>query len=408
MSKPILVLTYWSFKEALVQTYTLPFVQMIRNAAPQSPIYLVTFEQKHLQVSDEEWKSICKTYQEQNIFLLRFPYFRFGLGSMFSVMKAVFFLVGFIWLKRIKVIHAFCMPAAGIAWLIKQFTWVKLNIDSYEPHAEAMVENGEWKSSSKSYKILNFLEKRASHAAKNFIATSQGMKNYAENRYNLKIRSFFVKPAGVDIEKFNPLLFNPVELRKKYAIHENAVIGVYIGKFGGIYYNDEIFRLLKAAYIHWSDHFYAIIGTPFSKEDFEHGLQKYGIPKTSIRFLSYVPHHQVPEHLALADFGINPVKPLPTKRYCTSVKDGEYWAMGLPVIIPPNISDDSDLIKENQLGVLWEDPSPEGCLRAIQEMDKLLKSPDLPEIKQRIRQLAIEHRSFDNFYKIYEAIYGAH
>ena len=42
-----------------------------------------------------------------------------------------------------------------------------------------------------------------------------------------------------------------------------------------------------------------------------------------------------------------PVKPVPTKRYCTPVKDGEYWALGLPVIITEGISDDSGIIREN-------------------------------------------------------------
>ena len=39
----VLVLTYWSFPDALVQTYTLPYVRMIRRALPaESRLYLFT------------------------------------------------------------------------------------------------------------------------------------------------------------------------------------------------------------------------------------------------------------------------------------------------------------------------------------------------------------------------------
>ena len=54
----------------------------------------------------------------------------------------------------------------------------------------------------------------------------------------------------------------------------------------------------------------------------------------------FVPYNQITDYYQIADFAINPVKPVPSKRYCTSIKDGEYWGMGLPVVITKNISDD--------------------------------------------------------------------
>ena len=41
-----LILTHWSFKDALVQTYTLPYVYMIRQVLPpDEKIFIVTSEQ---------------------------------------------------------------------------------------------------------------------------------------------------------------------------------------------------------------------------------------------------------------------------------------------------------------------------------------------------------------------------
>lgn len=51
------------------------------------------------------------------------------------------------------------MPAGALGYVLSKFTGSKLIIDSYEPHAESMVENGTWKKSSLKFKILFWLEK---------------------------------------------------------------------------------------------------------------------------------------------------------------------------------------------------------------------------------------------------------
>lgn len=404
--KNILVLTYWSYKEALVQTYTLPFVHMIRKANPTAKIFLVTFEQPHLKLSPQDILIEQQNLKERGIEWLYFPYFRFGLSSALVVLQAIIKLTFLIFKNKISHIHAFCTPAGTIAYLLKKLTFTHLVIDSYEPHAENMVENGEWFKDSRAFKILNFFEKCQTQVALHIIATTYKMKQYAKDRFHYEIKSFFVKPAGVDTQKFNPKNFDKLKLREQYNIPMDAIVCVYIGKFGGIYYKEEIFQFLKAAQQFWKEKIYIIIGTPLAKDEFEKISLEYGINLQQILFQSYIPHEQVPQFLAMSDFGLNPVKPLPTKRYCTSVKDGEYWSMELPVLIPPNISDDSDFIQQKGIGIIWEDTSHEGCIMACQAMDSLLKSDRLPMIKNEIRKLAIEVRDFKNFEKIYQTIYG--
>jgi len=48
-NKNVLILTYWSYHDALIQTYTLPYVRIIKKYLPaKSKIFLVTLEQKKL------------------------------------------------------------------------------------------------------------------------------------------------------------------------------------------------------------------------------------------------------------------------------------------------------------------------------------------------------------------------
>ena len=79
----ILVLTQWSFKDALIQTYTLPYVDLIRRiVSPERMIFLVTSEQEQVALTDEEATQINAEWKQRNMGLLPEPYKRFGIKKM--------------------------------------------------------------------------------------------------------------------------------------------------------------------------------------------------------------------------------------------------------------------------------------------------------------------------------------
>ena len=110
--------------------------------------------------------------------------------------------------------------------------------------------------------------------------------------------------------------------------------------------------------------------------------------------------HDIHKYFRLADFAINPVKPVHSKRYCTSIKDGEYWVMGLPVIIPENISDDSDIIKENNIGAILPELNEDEYLKAIKKIDNILNK-NRSSLNNRIRKIAIQYRRYEIAEEIY-------
>ena len=128
-----------------------------------------------------------------------------------------------------------------------------------------------------------------------------------------------------------------------------------------------------------------------------------GVPYEIVRIL-FVPHYEVPRLMQAGDFGICPVKPVPTKRYCTPVKDGEYWAMGLPVIITNNISDDSDIIREHSAGAVLENLNQQGYADAVAKMNCILRQ-DKKELQKKIRTLAERYRNYEIAEEIYRNFY---
>ena len=398
----ILVFTQWSFKDALIQTYTLPYIEIIRDIiSPDRKIFLVTAEQQHMALNSEEIIQINEAWKKRNMQLLPEPYKRFGLKKMIGSVGNINKLYWVIKKEKIKTIHAFCTPAGSIAYLLSKLTRSQLIIDSYEPHAEAMVENGTWPKNGVAFKILFALERKQTKLATALIGTTEGMKQYALDRYGVKVKNFFVKPACVDLVKFSAAE-KDTALLKEFGF-ENKIICVYAGKLGGIYFKEEVFDFIKLCYDRWKDDFRFLMLTNASKEEITAEMQRVRLPETSVAS-RFIRHHEMPRYLSLGDFAINPVKPVPTKRYCTSIKDGEYWAMRLPVVISPRISDDSEIVEKENAGVVVNFSDHNAMMKAIDKIEELLKEKAI--VKPKIRQIAIRYRSFEIAQKIYQEIYN--
>ena len=402
MTGNILIFTQWSFKDALIQTYTLPYIDIIREAiSPGRKIILVTAEQASIALSKEENDQVNKDWKKRNMQLLSEPYKRFGLRKLFASVGNLSKIIGIIRKEKIKTIHAFCTPAGGIAYILSKLTGADLVIDSYEPHAEAMVENGTWKKGGLAFRILFSLEKKQTRKAKALIGTTAGMKQYAAEKYGVQVKNFFVKPACVDLEKFSPKEKN-VHLLRELEL-ENKIVCVYAGKLGGIYFKAEVFDFIKACYDNWIDEFRFLMLTNASREEIDAECRRVGLaPEVVIS--RFVFHNEIPGYLTLGDFAINPVKPVPTKKYCTSIKDGEYWAMGLPVVISRNISDDSAIIEQENIGVGMDFADRSQFTSALMRLEDFLKTKNT--LKEKIRRIAKQYRSYGIAEDIYKKIYG--
>lgn len=399
--KRILVLTYWPFQDALIQTYTLPYLKIIsENSAIR--IWLVCLQPSSKEISTLELKNIQEDLIRNRIVLLPFDYKPLSVKGVLSTALTFVNLLYLILKLKIDTIHAWATPAGALGYLLAVATRRDLIIDSYEPHAEAMIENGTWRENSMAFKVLFWLEKKQSHYARIVIAAVEGMRYYSQAKYGKHFENnFYVKPACVDIELFN------VEKRelilRKSLMFEDKIVGVYAGKFSGIYLDTQFFDWLKVAISHWGDRFRLLLLTSHTKEEVKVYCEKAGISSHFI-IQKFVPHHEVPTYLGLADFAITPVRPVPTKRYCTPIKDGEYWAMGLPVIITKNISDDSDIVKKHSIGYVLEDLNDDHYQASVRRMDELILDKGM---QAKIKNVATRYRSFSIAREVYKKVYGS-
>ena len=145
--------------------------------------------------------------------------------------------------------------------------------------------------------------------------------------------------------------------------------------------------------------------TGHSGEEIDEYCYRSNLDKTCI-VRRFVPHAMIPDHMGLADFAITPIKPIASKKYSTPVKNGEYWALGLPVVITPGISDDSAIIEKHRIGALLNELSGPGYLKAVKEIDAILSGNTREELYDKIRAVAVKYRNFSIAEDIYRKIYS--
>lgn len=399
----ILVPTFFSFKDALIQTYTLPYVKIIHKYLPKgSKIYLVTLEKPNFALTDEEKAASKLELKKYNIEWVAFNYYRFGIKMLFNAGYFINKLCYIILKNKISVIHAWCCTAGSYGYLLSILTQRKLIIDSYEPHAEASVENGDWTRTSFPFRLLSTLERLQSKRAHTVISATEGMRQYAKEKYKVIFDRFYVKPACVDLTLFSEKNIRRPELIKELGF-EDKIVCVYAGKFGGIYLDQEVFDFFKIAQDYWGDRFRVLLLTNQSDNQLNSWADKSGVSR-KIFTKKFVNHKDIPNYIGVASFGLTPVKSIPSKRYCTPIKNGEYWALGLPIVITPNISDDSSIIEKEDIGAVIKNLNSTGYFQAIKKIDELLLQ-NREETQQKVRNIAIQYRSFEIAEKIYKKIY---
>lgn len=307
-------------------------------------------------------------------------------------------LLRLIFIKKISIIHCWCTPAGAIGYILSLLSGRPLVLDSFEPHAESMVETGTWNKNSLSFRLLFRLEKLQFKKAKKIICAAKGMMEYAKSRYNIGRKEEFVKPACVDLLKFNLSATPKVSI----PAGKDDIVCVYAGKFGGIYLEQETFDFFATAGKIWGRRFKVLLLTSHTLSEIEHWCKASGFDRKSVIHQS-ISHEEVPRFLAAAQFAICPVKPVFTKKYCSPIKNGEYWAMGLPVVITRDISEDSEIILKENAGAVLSTLNTTEYAAAVEKIAAILEEPDH---RTRIRQLAERYRNFAVAEKIYAEIYG--
>src|SRR5690606_3757703 len=123
-------------------------------------------------------------------------------------------------------------------------------------------------------------------------------------------------------------------------------------------------------------------------------------------FIKTLSRNEISKYLSASDFGLVPVRQNPSKRFCSPIKDGEYWACGLPIIIPTGISDDYLFAEEYKIGIVIEDMTELSMNIVVQKIRVWLKQNRKEDVVKRCNQFVESDRSIENYKKLYKRIFS--
>ena len=110
--------------------------------------------------------------------------------------------------------------------------------------------------------------------------------------------------------------------------------------------------------------------------------------------------------MSAADFAFSLHRPTPSKKAISPIKNAEFWANGLSIIMPDGIGDDSEITKNKNLGVVVEDFNKVDDT-VFYKIDELRKSH---RPSNQCVQFAKDFRSFDivqsNYSKIIASLFN--
>jgi glycosyltransferase involved in cell wall biosynthesis len=389
--KKVLAITVWDYSDPLIQVYTLPYLKIVQRLYKNTTIYLQTFEKNGMGLQTEI---------PQGIVVFKAKFARSFLGKTVQYFKTISHLASLARKEDIAVIQAFCTPGAMIGYLVSKLSGKPLMIDSLEPHAECMVESGTWSKQSPYFKTLFLFEKLSVKHARATISVTPTVPVYVKEKYKFELTNNFYKPACVDVSTFDAAAVDSDALRRSLGV-EGEVVCVYVGKFGDLYLEDEVFDFFVICSRYWAGRFKVLLLTSQSQEYIYAKAAKSGLPKELI-IQKFADPTDVPKYLALASFAISPFKSIPTRRYCTPIKNGEYWAAGLPVVITKDISMDSDIIEDENIGYVLKGLNTTEYEKACVKINALIKDH---ELRNKIKRVASMQRGFDLAEKAYKGAF---
>ncbi|MEQ8238123.1 MAG: glycosyltransferase [Cyclobacteriaceae bacterium] len=387
----LLIITYWDYHDALIQTYTLPYVRLMLNQTSVNKVVLVTLQQSDKTIQNPD----------ENIEVLPLRYHRFGAAAVLKMVVNTLILIRKIRKENIKAIHCWCTTAGVYGLILKLCTGRRLIIDSFEPHAEPMLEAGVWQKNSLAFQILFLCEKLQAKYANHLIACVASMKSYSEKKYGIMRHDMLWKPACVDFEHFDFAKRKNEDLLNQLGLADKIVC-VYAGKFGGSYYGIEVFQFIKEAYAFFGDSFRFLLLSNHPKEEISTWMQELDIP-AMVLIQTFVDHRVIPNYIGLGDFGLVPFIPVPSKRYGSPIKTGEYMAMGLPIVISDGISDDSALVSDHKIGYVLRNQNVEEYHRALESLASLMENRT--STSQKVVGLAKQYKNYHHIGSIYSSVY---
>ena len=393
----LLFFCYWGVHEGLTVSTTIPNLKILANLSSIHKIVYCSVERKGTLLPPQEIHPKVEhiPLYSKNIkisVLNKISDVRVFRKSLIELIKS----------HEIDQLICRSSTAGGIGYLVHKKIGIPFFVESFEPHADYMLEAGVWGKTNPKYLVEKYWEKKILKYARGIMPVNYNFKHKLVSE-GVPSEKVHVMPCCTPLETFKFQTSQREITRNELGIKENIIVGIYVGKFGGNYYYQEAFELFSYVNEFFEENFFLIILTPQKKEGIIRRLNSLGMLPNKFH-IDCVPHGDVPNYLSAADFAFSALKKTPSKKYLSAIKHGEYWANGLPILMSEGIGEDSEIVKYHKVGGIFDINIQDSVKNAVNDI-KLLLTTSRADLNTRISKLAKEHRNFSIIENVYEEIF---
>lgn len=383
--RTLLFLDYWSLNEPLTQATVLPTLDMVLREGMAERVVLVTVERASAPAGTGAPlpPGTVHVPLEAHRGLPR------PLARALDLLSLVPRVVRIARRERAGFIMARGVVAGGIAHFVHRRSKLPYAVDYVEPHADYMADVGEWKRNGPLYRGLQRLITLQLRSMACGITVTH---NYRDRLIAAGTDGdrLLVAPCPVDAQRMAFNAGDRAAVRAELG-WSDPVIGVYAGKFGGLYHHAKAFKAFADAQRAIGPAFGMVVLTPMDPREVEAGIRAAGFTGDRLR-VRYAKHEEVPRFLSAADLAFAPYRGTPSSACISPMKIGEYWANGLPVLLTRGVGDDSAIVEKEPLAGAVFDPEGSDLPAAIARVLDVIKRPDQ---REATAALAARYRSMD-------------
>lgn len=390
-----LYICYFGLREPLVQTQVLPYLREIQKLE-NVKVNLLTFEPNFKQKwTDEQIETERKKLAGEEINWYFLPYHKrpSAPATLYDILNGARLARKLIHRDKIDILHARVHTPAMMGAIAKKLSRenVKLLFDIRGFFPEEYTDAGVWKENGRLYKSTKKAEKWLLREADGFVVLTNKARDilFPESKeagFDKFGRPVEIIPCCVDLNRFKSANeISRLETRRKLNIENRRVI-VYVGSFGGWYLTEVIADFLGTAKKR-DDTVFALVLTQSNPDIISELLKMSGFSEKDYLVKKVLPE-EIPVYLSASDVAISFIKACYSKQASSPTKIAEYLACGLPVVSNAGVGDLDVLIESEKVGVISEGFTEADYLKALEEIDKLKKKPNLAE---HCRSVASKH-----------------
>jgi len=381
LTPKILYVAYWGAAEPLGQSLVLPAVKRLSSSGCRMD--LVTFEKPADLRNRPEVERIARELEQAGVVWHPLIYHKRPKwpATLYDVARGVAKGVAVSWRNRPEIVHGRTFVGGVIGWLISAFAGVQFIFHNEGFYPDEQVDGGVWRFGSLAHRLARSVEQWLYNRAAGIIVLSRRARAQVEGCLGRAAgaKPIAVVPSCVDLDGF--AWRGPIEWRAGSELRL-----VYVGSIGARYVFERVGELVAVALERGLAVRLRVL-TPADPALVGAILSRCGVPRDAWS-VARVAYSDMPRELASQHAGMMVLTQGLSEHGCSPTKVGEYWAVGLPVLITPNISDTEEIFGSERVGVVIRGAPPLCYEKALEELFELLRDP---ELAHRCRRAAERH-----------------